>query len=442
MSQLATQSFAEFGSAKLSHLRESEFTLPTATPVGILLRRYGQDATANIDKSADIVHGRSNILGADEFAHVCCDGHGGLGAFWSALVAQTLLVNIHTYWHDMKRIMRRTSRPLEHRQEELTLFLKNLFRETETTVSTVLHPETQSGVLSPYASGGGTTATLQFVMIVGRRRYVIAASVGDSPAVLHRFETETTLQMTTEGCCDNARAISEFGQRYLDAGIPVEQWPTPIYNRINRPGHHQLQTVREPLRAWRFRIEDDKVTAEPDLDSYEILVSEGHGMGTQALQCSEMEQRPDGNWAVVDSSLAAHNFGNTIRESDLQATTGFGDLRHGFLCDCDASVCIEECPEAALVTTYSDGIGDLFTPEQWVQKFGKGRLLPNLDSFRSRFDAEVNDPWKFFQWSTNGLDDSCLLPEKVLPKWDDISAVMLRLPAWQKSRKRHAKHRV
>jgi len=401
----------------------------------VTLNRYGQDAVS-------IVEQWEGKLGPNESVVTACDGHGGLGDIWAVFVASRLPQKIARHWWDIKRLMRASGTPIEDREQAVVAYIQDLFRKVERELTPVVN-ETATQIHGPLVDlkRGGTTATTTLVMIVGRRRYIIQAAVGDSPSFLRcgdPLAASSTWgpveQLVTEANGDNAPAVAEYVRRHLAAGFSRGQIP-PIYiSRVNcGPGCPVVNGavdeygLRQPLRAWNFFNDAGDVDVTPDMKSYEIMVSAGHSYGTQGLGgIPELKVREsddvesDDVWVVADPALSVTNYGNSVA-GDGQNTTGFGDFHVGPASDCHASVAIREVPEQCVVGAYTDGASDLLDSETLTKGFMcvASRDL-TMQWLSHTADAHIDPRQRsVFVWN---YDDR--------PAWDDVSVCGIKLPAW------------
>ena len=411
-------------------------------------RSYGQDMLAIVDSCR-------GILGPDERLFGVFDGHGECGHRWSQIAGELLLQKILQYWWRIKWMLRK-----KNGKSLATKQLKKLFRLTETDC---LEPQFV-GRNAP----GGTTSTVSLVMIVRRRRWVIQASVGDSPGCLATVEDSETrvkevIQGPTEANCDNVQAVTEYVNRHLSHG----EKPPPIwFSRINAnsscapriPTGIDIhgRNLYQPLEAWRFfkseaeseaeaesESESESLTVDvrPHLKNYRILQEQGHYIGTQTLNFPEQKLSDDGTrFELVNPERdAALNWGNTV-EGEGQNTTGIGDIDAGLASDCDASVHFyapEQCRQSLLVFSFSDGFGDILTGPTWAERFLELFSDPVLMEspersqcwLRSTTEEAVPEHYRsVFGWSDRG--------GTFHPKWDDLSCVGVLLPPWSGSRRR------
>lgn len=441
-----------FGSAKTSHAGLDSRLFPAMQynrlvrlPNGergrlVTLNRYGQDAVSVVERW-------EGKLGQHESVVTTCDGHGGLGDIWAVFVASRLPQKIARHWWDIKRLMRASGTPIEDRDQAVVSYIQDLFRAVERELTPVVN-ETATQIHGPHVdlTRGGTTATTTLVMIVGRRRYIIQAAVGDSPSFLRRGDPLAATvtwgpveQLVTEANGDNARSVEEYVRRHLDARVPREQIP-PIYvSRVNCGPHCPVVNgavdhygFRRPLRAWNFFNAAGDVDVTPDMESYEIMVSAGHPYGTQGLSGRpELKVRESDNvWVVADPALSLTNYGNSVA-GDGQNTTGFGDFHAGLASDCHASVAIREVPEQCVLGAYTDGASDLLDSDTLTEGFMSvdSRDL-TMEWLSHTADAHIDSSQRsVFVWNHDNR-----------PAWDDVSVCGIKLPAWNPPSRRRRCH--
>ena len=447
---VAMKSFAA-GQAKPSHAKYN--TRPESSRGGspfslFAFPNYGgrevEFISCGQDTIARVKHWKG-VLGPDEHLSGVFDGHGTLGHKWSYFVSRRLIKCLLQNWFTIKKMLRKGGKPISERQQLVRTHLKQLFRTVEEECAGYAHDRSDHN--------GGTTATVNFVMIVRRRRCIFQAAVGDSPGFIAPITKNRQDQVwdcdveqgPTEANADNKRAVEEFAQRHLDKKLPI---PPIYFNRINVGwGFPSVQTGTDPetgrelyrrLPAWRYLNHRGELDVQTDQDSYAILKAAGIIYGGQTLHLPKVKQI-DGKWVLKDESQAASaNFGNSV-QGNGQNTTGFGDLVYGMDSDCDASVHFyspygDRCQDPVMVFCYSDGLGDILTPAKWAQLIREHHRHPYHETMTHRHLKEMalahkDDPNNTYRWEG---------PDGLNPTHDDMSCTGIMLPAWLPPRRRRS----
>ena len=382
-------------------------------PTWLRFRTHGQDATG----VAHLFPGG----GQDEWISGVVDGHGTGGELWARESLMSLVHWSVVHWTGLKRLLRR------RQVEQARQLIQSGFRDTE---QRIIHR------IGPKAYHGGSTASLTLVIIVRRRRYLIQAAVGDSPAGIAVDGVATPT--VTEANGDNQQAVEEFHRRHQAAGVTT---PAVIYSRIGT-SHSPLQ-VEWPegsgeyntIPAWVYQ--GDQV--RPNVEGYEAIRRQtGYYHGQQSRNYPPVYYREQDQAWVVRPGHEADNWGNSCVKGYGQNLTGFGDLISGLASDCDASVHIREEPRACLAYACSDGIGDLLPISEMAQQIQ--RL--HRSGYRGYRLVQAWQDWIRTQINFTQEPQYAWTPEGYAYH-DDCSWVSLDLPAWEPParRRRHRQTR-
>ena len=96
--------------------------------------------------------------------------------------------------------------------------------------------------------------------------------------------------------------------------------------------------------------------------------------------------------------------------------------------DCEASVSVREVGRDVFVYAYSDGIADLFPQQKLYEIFRRssppGPMIDEIQALKQAFESDTRKVYdENYGWM------SFIATEEEWPVWDDLSGLVLDIPA-------------